>query len=214
MQLGLAAEKRARHSPAAPSYDDNGDDVMQITPEIVRELLDYNPETGVFVWKPRGRHRFSADIDFNRWNSRNAGSRAGGVTCNTKGYTSRRIKIFSSTQKEHRLAWMWMTGEYPPEQVDHRNRDATDNRWHNLRASTNSENAKNMSMSGNNTSGVSGVFWIKSKRRWCAKVCCDGVLTVLGSFRDIDDAAIAVQEFRKERGFDPEHGLRKPHYHA
>lgn len=99
----------------------------------LRERLDYNPETGVFVWK---RH---ADMSVH-WNDRWADRRAGSP--DSKGYW--RIGICGVRIKCHRLAWLFVHGEVPaPMELDHINRNRGDNRIRNLRLATRSQNCMN-----------------------------------------------------------------------
>lgn len=94
--------------------------------ERLRQLLDYDPETGHLTWREtRG--------------PKAKGSRAGSH-CN-KGYLVAGIE--GRVYKAHRLAWLWMTGEWPKAQVDHRNTVKDDNRWDNLREATNLQNCNN-----------------------------------------------------------------------
>ena len=188
---------------------------MNITPKVVRELLDYSPETGVFTWRDRGACWFSSKGSWRVWNSRYAGSRAGSVSIDRRtGYQFRRIVILGRIYKEHHIAWMLMTDEPLPEEIDHENRDGTDNRWANLRASTHAKNGRNQSMYRRNTSGVSGVNWHKGHDRWQARCMTDGKSHHLGYFDDLDEATQAVLAFRAEHDFDPGHGAELPHYHV
>lgn len=183
-----------------------------IDPEVVRELLHYDPNSGVFTWKFRSSKWIEKDCSRASWNTRFAGKRAGQVFCNgLPGYVLRSIRLLGVAHYEHRLAWVYMTGEQPPERLDHKNRDATDNRWCNLRDGTHI-NSRNLSMRRTNKSGVTGVFWSPSKKRWRAAVNLKGRSCHLGYFDEIDEAAMEVMEFRAEHGFDPQHGLAPAHY--
>ena len=87
--------------------------------------LDYDPSTGEFRWLDRGdrsRH----------WNRRYAGQVAG-CASTQGGVRYRQINLNGYKYGAHRMAALWMTGTWPPEEVDHRNGDTCDNRWHNLR---------------------------------------------------------------------------------
>jgi hypothetical protein len=162
--------------------------------EKLLSILVYEPTTGNFYWT----------ID--RCNNAKRGARAGSV--NSKGY--RVINLEYHRYKEHRLAWFYMTGEWPIE-IDHINRIRSDNRWCNLRNATRIENARNMGTSKYNKSGFKGVRWNKQNRKWQAKAKVNGKQIYLGFFKSIEDAANAYKDFAKsEHGafFVGEEGLR------
>lgn len=146
-----------------------------LTAESVRALLAYNPETGDFLRK-EGVPGVCAPGDV-----------AGSTT--KRGY--RLIVIGRRGYFAHRLAWLWMTGEWPAEQVDHKNRNRTDNRWSNLRAATNAQNQANVGLQKNNKSGFKGVFFKKSHSKWCALVGVDGKQKHLGYFDSPEKAHAA-----------------------
>jgi hypothetical protein len=151
----------------------------ELTQARLKELLHYNPETGVFTWRVSGG-RFQA------------GSRAGGVE-SSSGY--RAIGVQRKNIREHRLAFLYMTGALPKFCVDHINGNRDDNRWENLRAATYSENAHNMKKSAPK-SGVRGVYYHKYGF-WCARVWLAGRVAYCKYFTSLDDAAQAVREARK-----------------
>jgi hypothetical protein len=111
--------------------------------EFLRECFSYDPATGDIRWKARPPHHFSRDADFRTWNAQNAGNLAfqgredDGYGRSEFRYEGKRYRTRSS-----RVAFKLMTGE-EPEQVDHWNGDETDDRWENLRAATNTDNARN-----------------------------------------------------------------------
>ena len=184
---------------------------MELTTEVVRELLDYNQLTGVFTWKVRAREWFKSEQGFKVFHTRYAGEVAGYVWTNTRGYQNMRLNLFGKLYGLHRLAFLYL-GEELPEQVDHLNRDATDNRWSNLVASSAKDNNKNASMSRNNKSGVTGVYWNKEKGKWKAQVRFDNRGKCLGYFTDLEEAAEAVRRFRLEKGFSDGHGMAHAQY--
>ena len=183
----------------------------EITTELVRELLNYDQDTGVFTWRSRDRRWFKTDGSFKSWNTRYAGEVAGYVWTNTRGYPTLRLTLFGEDWLVHRLVFLWM-GEALPEQVDHLNRDSLDNRWDNLCASSQEENMKNLSMFSNNTSGVTGVCWDKSNSKWKARVKINGKFRALGCFTDLQEAAEVVYKFRSENGFSVGHGAKLAKY--
>lgn len=102
-----------------------------MTPFELRQLVEYDPETGFLTWKPRDGNA--------RFNSKLAGKPA--LAQPSKGYRTGRIK--GKNYKAHRAAWAVTHGEWPQGQIDHINGDRSDNRLSNLRAVSQSENGKN-----------------------------------------------------------------------
>jgi hypothetical protein len=154
---------------------------MNLTQSRLHEVLDYCPETGIFVWK-LGR-RGLAKI----------GSVAG--TTVTGGY--KQIMVDGAMYRAHRLAWFYVHGALPFGMLDHINRDPSDNRIANLREATCKENRENISVAKNNTSGVPGVFWVKSMSKWNAKIGHNRRQIHLGYFENKNDAISRVLDARK-----------------
>jgi len=152
-----------------------------ITIDRVRELLRYNPETGIFLWNAKSSPK-SPFLP---------GSQAGGISGR---YVS--IMIDGRRYAAHRLAWLLITGEWPKEEIDHKNRNTTDNRFSNLREATRANNARNQGAQANNSSGRKGIY--PSRGRWCARIMVDGKRIFLGSFRDPDLAAAAYSEAARQ----------------
>ena len=119
----------------------------------LKEVLEYNPDTGVFIWrKPNG-------------NRVKVGNVAGNKSVN--GYI--RIKI-KKEYLAHRLAYLYMIGNFPENDIDHINHIKDDNRWVNLRAATSAQNRANTKKRINNKAGYKGVCWDKQKKKWCANI--------------------------------------------
>lgn len=142
-----------------------------LTLDRVREVLSYDPETGIFRWRIKLSDR--API------GKVAGGRA------PKGQW--RIKIDGRYYMAHRLAWFLMTGVWPSE-VDHKNRIGRDNRWENLRECTHSQNHANTKCRSDNTSGFKGVQFRKQTGKYQATVVKDGKRVHVGSFARAEDA--------------------------
>ena len=139
--------------------------MCELTQERLKELLHYCPDSGEFSWLQKTRPQI------------NIGDKAGSIA-NTDGYV--RIKINKKLYLAHRLAFLYMDGRFPPEQVDHINRSESDNKWANLRPSTASENQCNK---GTNNPFI-GVYWHKKSRAWVAKSrMINGVSSHLGSYK-------------------------------
>lgn len=151
--------------------------MVSLTPERLREVLSYNPDTGIFVWRRK----------LNR--SMRVGSRAGGLK--PGGY--RRIVIDKVGYAEHRLALLYVTGAWPAEQVDHRRGVRDDNRFAELRPASHGENMRNRKRQANNTSGFRGVCRYSHTNRWRANIRLNGTRRFLGSFATPEAASQAYE---------------------
>jgi hypothetical protein len=147
----------------------------------LRKVLNYDPETGVFTRRVRTSTRV------------NVGDVAGWIT--DEGY--RAIRVDCGTYKAHRLAWLFMTGEWPKNQIDHINRIKNDNRWANLRDVTNAANVQNVhGARSNSKSGFLGVT--KHANKFRAAIGHKGKQEYLGLF-DTADQAHAAYVIAKRR---------------
>ena len=156
-----------------------------LTAEKVRSILDYDPDSGLLTWKDRP--------DIPSWlNDRSRGKLAGWT--DKKGYTN--LQIDGGCYFAHRIIWLWMTGEWPPEQVDHRFRDKADNRWASLRAATHSQNGMNTKMR-QNRSGLRGAHWNSYSKGWSSEIRVNNQRTYLGMFSTAEEAHRAYVEASK-----------------
>jgi len=125
------------------------------------------------------------------------------------GYKSNgyiRITVNSNSYPAHRLAWLYVHGKLPTNQIDHINGVRDDNRMVNLRDVTQAENTKNSKIASNNTSGFKGVEWVPSRNKWRALISSGGKKINVGSHACKIDAVIAVIKARREYGFHENHG--------
>ena len=153
----------------------------ELTAEYLRSILNYDPETGIFTRKVRTANRVKVgDV---------AGCK------NSEGYLG--IKICSRTHQAHRLAWMYVYGEWPTGQIDHINRIRTDNRIANLREVSHKQNNQNRSKPSNNTSGHPGVSWHKQRSKWLAHIKHNQKKIHLGCFNTIEEAIAARKAAEK-----------------
>jgi hypothetical protein len=103
------------------------------------------------------------------------------------------------------LAWLYVYGKFPEEQLDHINRIKSDNRIVNLRLATNSENRQNIPIYKSNKSGVAGVHWSKKSGKWRAEITFGGRLIHIGFYDNLSDAAAARAAAKaKYHTFHPE----------
>ena len=136
---------------------------MALTQKRLMEVLHYDPLVGLFTWtniapfKVRGKTAGSFDA---------------------KGYWV--IRVDDTCHKAHRLAWLYMTGEWPQSQIDHINQQKADNRFANLRVATNAQNMWNIGCPKTNTSGLKGVDLLRGK--WRAQISFNGEKRHIGVF--------------------------------
>ena len=102
--------------------------------------------------------------------------------------------------------WLYVTGKFPKNEIDHINHIKDDNRWDNLRDVAHSTNGKNQSMQVSNTSGVRGVYWYKNNQRWVANITVDGEKIHLGSYVQHHEAVNARKNAEVLYGFHTNHG--------
>ena len=131
----------------------------------LRENLDYDPETGVLTWaigKP---------------------GRSKGAVAGHKNKRFSQVMLERKSYLSHRIIWKWMTGEDPPRQIDHIDRDCHNNRWENLRLATPLENGANRAGWGKYLKGVR-----KSGKGFSAQIQIDGKNYYLGTYKTEQEA--------------------------
>lgn len=151
----------------------------------LKHILSYDPEKGVFYWlQPRPRIK--------------VGVIAGSLKKKT-GYVS--IEIDGKEYAAHRLAWFYITGKWPENQIDHKNRIRNDNSFSNLREATNGQNRANtQSSSKHGLKGVSLKKWLKDKP-WEARITFEKKVISLGCFATKEEAHEAYcKEARRLHG--------------
>jgi hypothetical protein len=135
--------------------------MSELTQQRLKELLNYDPATGVFTWLVGGHGVKVGDVA-------GADNGSGYIRFSVDGKRGR---------KAHRLAWLYMTGEWPVGAVDHRDLDKANNAWANLREATNSQNQANKT--GRNSTGFKGVY--KDHNRFKAMISVNGKQIHLGN---------------------------------
>ena len=158
----------------------------RLTQERLREILDYNPETGIFTWRQ------------NRPGGVKSGTQAGCI-CSTKGY--HRISADGNLYLAHRLAFLWMDGYLPENGVDHIDRIKTNNKWKNLREASKVCNARNCGTNKINKSGIVGVYFKKEFKKWCAEITINGKKIHLGYSVNIHEVVFLRWEAEVKYGW-------------
>jgi hypothetical protein len=149
-----------------------------MTAQRLKELFHYDADTGQFT-------RFRAK---GRWPDRVGAIRFGYLI----------IKIDYKLYRAHRLAWLYVHGEWPSDQIDHINGDRADNRISNLRAATNSQNKQNARKARSDSrSGLIGAMWESQKNKWRAVILVDGKKKHLGYFDQAEQAHAVYIEAKR-----------------
>lgn len=159
--------------------------------EILRAAFDYDPRTGILSWKEGARL---------------AGKIAGHLEAKGKRYRCMTVMLDYQSYKVHRVVWKIMTGQEPPDEIDHEDGDPSNNRWINLRDGTGGVNHMNVATSSRSKTNVRGVYPAKNGKSWCAAIYLKRKRSYLGTFSSIEEAEQAVLEARKGLGFGPRHG--------
>lgn len=135
-----------------------------ITKDYLKTIISYNPETGemhkLHYYRPNCVGKRIKNDNKNRYKN---------------------IEISGKIYKQHRIAWIYMTGETPAE-IDHINGIRSDNRFCNLRVVTRSQNIQNIGIRKNNTSGYKGVCFESKKRKWRARIIINYKVINLGHY--------------------------------
>lgn len=162
------------------------------TPEQIRQLVSYEPETGLLFWKPRDTSWFNGKLrPTNVWNTRYAGKQALSYI-STYGYYCGAVLNYQLLA--HRVVWAWHYGEWPILEIDHINRNRLDNRIENLRDVSHSENERNKSLSIRSKTGETGVYRTRSGR-YSANYVSHLKKLQIGTYATIAEAAEARAKF-------------------
>lgn len=168
--------------------------VGELTQQQLKSVIKYIPVCGLFLYT-RNYHTF----------------RGGHVASRQARDGYEYVSIYGRSYRAHRLAWLYMTGEWPPHQIDHTDGNPGNNRWENLRLATNAQNQQNRKIASNNTSGAKGVMRIGN--RFAAHITVGGKKRYLGTFGTLNEAADAYKSAAEQEFGEfarPEIGEYKP----
>ena len=177
------------------TYKDN------IDPQVLKELVSYDYDTGFLSWKPRPLKMFCDERAWKIWNTRYANKK---ITSNRRGYIG--LRLMGKNYFAHRVIWAMHYEEWPKNQIDHINGKPDDNRLDNLRDVGNSVNHRNLKLPSNNTSGRIGVCFYKKTGKWKAEITVNKKYIFIGMFDKFDDACAARKNAEEVHGFLETHG--------
>lgn len=160
--------------------------------DYLRECFIYEAETGVLTWRERPWEHFATVRAWSAWNNKFAGTTAGWIG-DKKGY--HRVTVDCCDYKATRLIWKWVTGEDPPSQIDHKDRNCTNNSWSNLRPATGREQSYNRVRKDNKT-GFCGV--VPHGLKFRATIMWNGVVWSSSYFDTPEEASLAYEEMARK----------------
>lgn len=174
-----------------------------ITAEMCRQLVRYDPQTGKLFWRWRSREWFADQRAFSSWNAKHA-DREAFIQPNDEGYL--RGVMLRRTFRAQRVAWAVFHGHWPAGEIDHINGLKADNRIENLRDVPKKANCRNRRIRSDNRSGATGVALDLNTMRWRATIRALGRNVHLGVFDTKESAVAARAAAQAEYGYHPNHG--------
>lgn len=154
--------------------------MADITVEQLKEILHYDPISGLFTWL----------VD-------KTGKARVGTTAGTKSHRYIRISIGNRGYPASHLAWLYMTGEWSTQIIDHKDLDRGNNCWENLREASKQQNNVNRDCRKDSLTGHKGVHYRKNRKKYVAYIKADGKIKNIGSFKSAEEAAIAYLDAAK-----------------
>jgi len=162
-----------------------------LTKEYLDEIFTYDGKSGKLFWKIRKSIRNTVGQEVGKLSD--------------TGYKV--VSIDYCRYRVHRIIWFMNYGKWPNE-IDHINHNRTDNRLENLRDVGRKINGKNQSLSKNNKSGYSGVYWSKREQKWKVEIKVDFKKICLGTFKNLKDAVTVRKQAEIDYGFHKNHGRK------
>lgn len=160
--------------------------LSDLTQEYLKSILLYDPKSGLWYWLTK---RGTASV----------GDIAGNIQ-GKEGYRYIGITIDGKSYLAHRLAHLYMTGEWPENHIDHEDLNGLNNEWTNIRNATRSQNLGNQKIHSNNTSGFKGVCWDKKSGKWVVRIQVNKKSKTIGWFEKdkLEEAATAYENAASE----------------
>lgn len=175
--------------------------------DYLEECFEYNGDTGQLIWKERPAYHFKNSGRERYWNRRYASCVAGSVQRTKRGHEYIGVKVNGEFHKAHRLIWIMSFGNSPVGVIDHIDGNALNNKINNLRDVSHSINSRNTKVSARNETGIIGVYWLKSKRRWQSKITdVNGKRKALGLTDDFFEACCRRKSAELSMNYHKNHG--------
>lgn len=166
--------------------------------ELLRKLLRYDPKTGWLYWNSRDLSMFVDTRSFNVFHSQFANKKAGYVVVKEdRSYIHLQLLDYGKLLA-HRVVWKMHYGSEPPDIIDHKDGDGTNNRIDNLREANIFQNGWNSKKNSRNKSGYKGVSFNSEKNKWRAAIHIQGKTRLLGYYNTPEEAGEAYRKASTE----------------
>lgn len=193
------------------TVENNAKEKLEFPVEVLREIIDYDPDSGIMIWKRRKERECEwwSLRGARNFNAQFAGKEAGfSKKVKNRDYTRREIKLpDAKNYVAHRVIWAWYYGVWPKGQVDHIDQTPLNNRIKNLRDVDNGTNQRNATRRKDNQTGVTGVS--KQRNKWIVRIYKDGKVIPPERFDTMEEAVARRKELEVELGFSKNHGSEK-----
>ncbi|WP_422383304.1 HNH endonuclease [Roseibium album] len=199
----IRARRLAEHRNATAHHEHVDTSKIELTADIIRELLVYDPNTGTLWWKERDSKWFKTKSSWKSWNTEFAGTEAFTAL---RDYNRMHGRILEKNYAKHRICWLHYYGSWPLGLIDHIDGNPSNNRIENLRDVDAVGNGRNQKRRNTNKSGQMGVCPTKDGEQWRAYITVKGKQIYLGHFRNKDRAIAARKSAELKYGFHPNHG--------
>lgn len=177
--------------------------------EILKELIHYNPDTGIFTWKPRSIKWFKSLSHLKSFETKSSGKLSGHIKKHKRtGKSYIEIPILGKIYQAHRLGFLYIVGNHPIEEIDHIDGNGLNNKWVNLREVDRFGNQKNRKLNSNNSSGYSGIYFV-SDNKYRVKINHNGEEIHLGYY-DLETAIKVRKEAETKYEYHENHGSFRP----
>lgn len=180
--------------------------MIELTQEIVKELLHYDPDTGKLFWKPRESKWFKSgkrqSNSCSIWNNKYALKEAG---CLSTYDNYLKIRILGKSYQLHRIIWLYIHG-YWPDEIDHKNGKRDENTLTNIRNVSHQINMLNTMKQINNTSGHNGIVFHRMSRKFQAQIQYKNKNHYLGLFENLEEAIEVRKKAELAFEFSDRHG--------
>lgn len=172
---------------------------QELTQELLKELLFYDPDIGVFTWKERPLSMFELQVKGNTWNSRFKEKQAGCISrIKSNVQVCINIKVLSNKYTGHELAYLYMTGSFPEFHIDCIDGDYTNLKYKNIRSCgfSDTQNKKSSLRKDNKSTGFIGVK--KYYNKFIARIRTNGKTIHLGTFNTPEEAHAAYVNAKRQ----------------